>query len=74
MSLPYFIKVMKKAVYRALEKDLTRRPRMARLHLFPDDKVSSVVWFILKLGVCFNTISLDLSLIVQYRIKELRIN
>lgn len=32
-------KVLWKAVYRALPGDLTRRPRMARLHLFPDDKV-----------------------------------
>ncbi|KAL3201602.1 hypothetical protein MRX96_012629 [Rhipicephalus microplus] len=32
-------KVLWKAVYRALPGDLNRRTRMARLHLFPDDKV-----------------------------------
>ncbi|KAL3205578.1 hypothetical protein MRX96_040755 [Rhipicephalus microplus] len=32
-------KVLWKAVYRALPGDLNRQTRMARLHLFPDDKV-----------------------------------
>lgn len=32
-------KVLWKAVYRACPGDLLRRPKMARLHLFPDDRI-----------------------------------
>lgn len=34
-----YFQVMKKAVYRALDNNLQRRYHMARLHIFPDDKV-----------------------------------
>lgn len=31
--------IVQKAVYFALDKNLLRRPHMARLHIFPDDKI-----------------------------------
>lgn len=34
---------MKKAVYRALDKSLQRRNHMARLHIFPGNKVPSEI-------------------------------